>query len=291
MSNGNKNDMDALRDNIEHTRQRISGELEAIGERLTPGHAREVARDKMVEAKDRAVENVRGNLYETKDRAISRAREGASYARDRAADVPRIVRENPVPTAMVLVGTGMLAYYAIRRSRQPSIEVEIEREPIVETETIGAGVYGYEGVVGGEDIEVELEGGSTLGDRARSAREAARGRMESAKRRLSGTAGSVKERAGHLARQGRGRSQDLYENNPLALGAVCFFAGIGLGMLLPHTRREDDLLGDRRQRLLDRAKHAAQDAKDVAIHSAKEGIKTARETAKHDAENRDLMPR
>lgn len=317
MSNGKQTDMDALRENIEHTRQRISGEIEAIGERLTPAHAKEVARNKMVETKDRMVGNARERVIVAKDRAVSNARQVAHRASDLGTEFPNVVRENPIPTAMLLVGTGWLAYRTYKRLSGPRIEIEVVEEPIVETEEVigigeerlGASPLLETGGMYAEPPTGSMESRSSLGERARALKGNARERVGSAahaaKSRLSGTAGAVKqragvvrERAGHLATRGRegatevwGRSQHVYESNPLALGAVCFFAGIGLGMLLPHTEREDRMLGERRQHVVGRAKHFAEEAKEVAIHSAKEGMKTARETAKHDASERELISR
>ncbi|HEY8427123.1 MAG TPA: DUF3618 domain-containing protein [Sandaracinaceae bacterium] len=310
MSNGSENDIDALRADIEHTRERISGEIEAIGERLTPAHAREVAKERMVEAKDRAVANARGKMVHAKDRAVRGVRDAAHRAYEAGSDFPRIVRENPIPAAMVLVGTGWLVYSAMR-SRRPSIEIEVEREPELEAEAeeIGGGEVG---VYQADESTIEITSGAPstergramdrarerVGKYAQSAKERLGGTAGSVKERLSGTAGSVKERAGRIATRGReganqvwGRSQNVYGSNPLAVGAVCLFTGIGLGMLLPHTSRENRMLGERRQRLVERARQAAAEAKDVAIHSAKEGMKAARETAKKDASERELVPR
>ncbi len=71
-------------------------------------------------------------------------------------------------------------------------------------------------------------------------------------------------------------------------GGVCLLAGIGLGLFLPHTHREDRALGASRQRVIERARHLADDAKNVAVDSAKEGFRAARETARREAEESDL---
>lgn len=290
MNDGRKKDVDALRGDIEQTRQRISGEIEAIGERLTPGHAREVARDKVVEARDRAVDTVRSGVIDAKNRAMANVRGAARRASDVGSQVPDVLRENPIPTAMVVVGSGWLVWQVVRRARQPALEIEVRREP-----SFGEELYG------GSISESEISGGEmsvSARERARSVADEARHKLDEARGAVKHRADVMRERAGEIAHRGRERadqalhrSRNIYEENPIAFGAVCLFAGIGLGMLLPHTRREDRMLGERRQRLFERAKHVAEEAKEVAIHSAREGIEAARETAKRDAEERELIRR
>ncbi|MCZ7683625.1 MAG: DUF3618 domain-containing protein [Sandaracinaceae bacterium] len=289
MNDGRKKDVDALRGDIEQTRQRISGEIEAIGERLTPGHAREVAREKVVEARDRAVGNVRAGMIDAKNRAMANVRGAARRASDVGSQVPIVLRENPIPTAMVVVGTGWLVWEVVRRARQPALEIEVGREP------------SWGEISGGDISGRELSGGETSGsmrERARSVAGEARHKLDEARGAMKQRAGVMRERAGDMAHRGRARadqalhrSRNIYEENPIAFGAVCLFAGVGLGMLLPHTSPEDRVLGERRQRFFERAKHVAEEAKEVAIHSAKEGIEVARETAKRDAEERELIRR
>jgi len=57
-----------------------------------------------------------------------------------------------------------------------------------------------------------------------------------------------------------------YDINPLAFGAGTLALGIAVGLALPHTRKEDELMGDVKEQLVDRARHAAQDV----LHGAEE---------------------
>jgi ElaB/YqjD/DUF883 family membrane-anchored ribosome-binding protein len=67
---------------------------------------------------------------------------------------------------------------------------------------------------------------------------------------------------GHGAREQLRRAEsgarDLAYENPLAVGAVAVAAGIGVGMMLPATRRENELLGPTRTRLVNEARDTAQ---------------------------------
>lgn len=297
MNGESQKDVEALRGDIANTRERISGEIEAIGDRLTPGHAKEVARDRMIRTKDRAVGAVRSSA--------SRAADNARYvATHPGSELPRLVRENPIPTAMMVVGTGWMVANALRREREPELELELD---LSERELGGYGEtdIAYTGDEEPHGLRAKAqETRGKLSGAASSAREKMSGAASSARERMSKTAGATRERLGkgsnaikrrasdymekgrHGARRVKGRSESMFDENPLALGAFALLAGIGLGMLLPHTRRENQLLGQRRAHVLERARGLAGEAKEVAIHSAREGIKAARETAKHDAEER-----
>ena len=72
---------------------------------------------------------------------------------------------------------------------------------------------------------------------------------------------SLRERA-HRTRAG---AQEMFEDNPLAVGAIAVAAGALLGALLPETSREDALMGAARDRLAERAHVAG----DQALHQAR----------------------
>jgi hypothetical protein len=255
MSNENERDIGTLREDIEETRQRIAGEIEAIGERLTPAHAKEVAMEKIVEMKERAIDSVRSSI-----------RNAARTTQDAGAHLGSAARENPIPTAMVCLGAGWLLYKAVERAREPQLEMNFE---------------GFESPVPIEDE------GNRIREMARSTRDRITSATGSARERVGRAAHVVRERSGALATRGREgavvawhRSQGAYEQNPLAFGAGAVLVGLGIGMLLPPTEREDRLLGERRERVLERARGAAREAKDVALESVKERVRQARESAR-----------
>lgn len=76
----------------------------------------------------------------------------------------------------------------------------------------------------------------------------------------------------------RDASRDLARENPLALGAVAIAAGFGIGLLLPHTNKEDELLGGTRDRLLGEAQSKIQEVKEVAKDVAKDVTREAKNT-------------
>lgn len=240
-------DIRALRENIEETRGRIAAEVEEIGDRLTPEHASHVAKEKLVEAKDRT---------------IGRAKTETAEA---GRTLGRVARDNPIPSAMMAVGAGWLLYEAFGPDRPTRAERVVRQRADAARASMSDAV-------------------ETAGTRARDAAD----RMSAAAERARGRAGEVADEGRYRAQRAWVRTQDGYDANPLAFGAAAMVAGVGLAMLLPRTRREDRLMGERRAELTERAREAAHDARDVALESAREGARAARDTAEAEAEQREL---
>lgn len=84
------------------------------------------------------------------------------------------------------------------------------------------------------------------------------------------------QNATQAVREGYHYSRDRFDRAlheyPLAVGAAALGAGLVLGLLLPRTEKENELLGDRADQLKERARRASQEA-------IERGKRVARETA------------
>lgn len=107
--------------------------------------------------------------------------------------------------------------------------------------------------------------------------DSARERMGHAKETLSGTAQSARERISGAAasakdtyHRARGGYDSMMRDYPLALGAVGLAIGAVVAAALPRTRKEDELMGEQRDRLAEQAKQAGKEQ----IDKAKEAVKT-----------------
>lgn len=109
--------------------------------------------------------------------------------------------------------------------------------------------------------------------------------MREQAQRLRESAGA---RAGSLGR----RYEDMVEHQPLLLGLLGFGIGALIGAALPLTRRENAMLGERRDMLLERAKETGREqisrAGDIARHSLDAAQEQAREEGltAHDAKEK-----
>jgi ElaB/YqjD/DUF883 family membrane-anchored ribosome-binding protein len=89
--------------------------------------------------------------------------------------------------------------------------------------------------------------------------------------------------AGHKAED---QFERLLQNNPLAVGAVALAAGVGLGLLLPRSGREDRLLGEKRDKLLEQARERARGAQEDAKHVMESAARAASDAASAEASQR-----
>ena len=74
------------------------------------------------------------------------------------------------------------------------------------------------------------------------------------------------------ARKTAHKSQTFMHDQPLAVGAIAVGLGALIGALLPSTRREDDLLGERRDAVMAAAKSTLQEEVDKAHHAARSAM-------------------
>jgi hypothetical protein len=79
---------------------------------------------------------------------------------------------------------------------------------------------------------------------------------------------------------------ELLEERPLAVGAAALAVGLLSGLALPGTRREDELLGDTRDELLESAREAGKDA----LEKGKEAAASAVERVKESVREQELTP-
>jgi hypothetical protein len=94
----------------------------------------------------------------------------------------------------------------------------------------------------------------------------------------------AQHRAGDLAHGAAGQAkrfeqgiESTLQSNPLALGAVALAVGAALGYSLPRTQKEDELMGQARDRLLGEATHFAHDAAQSLQHLAGDAAGSAKQ--------------
>jgi ElaB/YqjD/DUF883 family membrane-anchored ribosome-binding protein len=103
-----------------------------------------------------------------------------------------------------------------------------------------------------------------------------RGMARDARDRLERTTHRARDSAQRELRRARELSEQTLDSHPLAVAAAAVAAGACIGLLLPETRREGELFGPRRERLMDDAKQVIREAKGAArdvTHSAKEAAR------------------
>jgi hypothetical protein len=82
------------------------------------------------------------------------------------------------------------------------------------------------------------------------------------------------------ARRARGGLRELVEERPLAVGAASLAVGLLAGLALPATRREDELLGDARDEMLESARAAGREALDKGIEVTANAVERVKESVR-----------
>ena len=108
----------------------------------------------------------------------------------------------------------------------------------------------------------------------------ARGAAGDVAGKVGQTAGEVVERGQMVARQAGMQFEDMLESNPLALGLVALGAGAAIGVMVPETRQEHQILGDVSDKVTDTVSHTASETMDKVEKVATKATDTAKQQAK-----------
>lgn len=102
---------------------------------------------------------------------------------------------------------------------------------------------------------------------------------------LAGDAvGGIGEGVQYQAERAKSQFETLLDENPLALGAMALVLGAAVGLMLPKTAQEDQLMGEARDNLIGKAQEVAQETIEKVQGVAEE----VQETAKTEARNQGL---
>ena len=100
------------------------------------------------------------------------------------------------------------------------------------------------------------------------------------------TGGQVVGQVQEQASRAQGFLQQQLEDNPLLVGAVAVAIGGALAATVPATRREDEMLGDTRDRVMGTAKDLTQDT----MQKVGRVVDEVQSAAKQEAREQSLLP-
>ena len=226
-----------IREGIEQTRSAMGGTLGALQEKLSPSNVKDQVKESVQEHIEDAKRAIRAATVGKVETMIRDTGNTLSEARQTLWNT---VRENPVPAALSAIGlTWLFMNRGGRghRGRAPRFEGRQER---FEEDSTGAVQRFKDGAA--EAAEVAQR---KVGDIASTASEAA---------------GRVADQAQVQARRVEQAFGRWMHENPVAIGAVALAAGTAVGLALPRTDKEDQLLGHARDSMVDRAQQMASQA-------------------------------
>ena len=251
----------AIEREVEDTRARLTGTLEQLRDRATPGQLFEQALD------------------------YAKQSGGTDFARNLAASV----RDNPLPLLLIGAGIGWLMLSDRRGGTGGTVGDRQQRAlppPSGRSQPTSVRVYPTGSQTGTSDAgdgpsaterasAAVSDAEDRIGEAASGVRDSVAGAADrvgeaasSAYRSAADAGRGARDQFGQLGdstRQGLGW---LVREQPLVLGAVGLAVGAAVGALLPGTEAEDRLMGETRDDLAERARATAE-----------EGYQRARETA------------
>lgn len=249
-------ELESLRLELARTRAQMSETVYTLQGRLNPRYVRE--------------------------QASSQARDTAREAGSSIADT---IRNNPVPAALTgagLVGLGWLVASGSSGGdsgrRGGSGRQSFDDGPYYYSSPERSYPTYYEGYEGSEHYETSSEGSGR--ERAREAAGQAREKAGRVSGQLQDRAGEAGERAQRQARRARGGFQQTLQENPLALGALALGLGAAVGFAAPGTSKEDEVMGEARDNLVERGKQSARETRERAQRVLEEGRRSAEQEAR-----------
>ena len=247
-----------MRAEIEKTRERLGDTVEALGAQLNPTNLKRRVKESVREATIGKVQHMATN---TKERI---AASGRSLA--------ETIRENPIPAAMAAAGIGWLLLS--RNEQRPASTRFTSGEP--DEFAIPDESY-HEG--GGVRAKVR-DVAENVAEKAQDLTEKAQDVTQRAVDKVKNTGARVAEKARYTgdrlstraddaryhvretARTAARRVENQYEDSPIAVGAVALAVGLAIGLTVPSTRKETELMGDARDKLVDKTRETIADTTD-----------------------------
>jgi ElaB/YqjD/DUF883 family membrane-anchored ribosome-binding protein len=249
---------------IEQTRSRMSRDIDELGDRLRPDNLKEEAKAAIKHAAHDAVSNV------------------GEQARRTGSRLAEAIRENPLP--VIAVGAGV-TWLLTKRSSSDISGDRMAR-------------YAYTGPDRRQGGSWQHSSGikARVGEAVSGVKETVSGVKETVSEAASGIAGrasdlasGTQERVGEFGGQARRQTQRVKTNlqhaaeeNPLIVAVGAAVVGLALGLLIPGTERENELMGETRDKLVDRAGETAGRVKEAAVEAGRE----VKETVKAEVQER-----
>ena len=260
---------DQIKSQIEETRSQMGETIDAIQDKLSFSNLSE----QVSEHVNNAVETAKVAVY---DATIGKAANIMKNFGDElsGSSIVRTAKNNPFPFILIGLGAGLLAYQSYAGKSRDGHGRLSEM----------AGQNRHEGDVNSSHLDSERNKLTGVTDKVTDVAGAAYDKV-------SGAVGTAYSGAGDAVSQAYGKVgelgsavRDQYDThiaeNPLAVGAVALALGAAVGMALPSTRYEGEMMGNARQDLLDKAQNTASDLIDRTKEAVTEAGRNIADQAK-----------
>lgn len=257
----NTDDTAQIRDQIEETRQEMGETIRAIEEKLSFSNISEQVKEQVSEQITNVVETVKDNVYGA---TVGRAGDFMKKAGNEISksNLFKKAQANPLPLVLIGAGIGLLAFGS--SSRRSS-----------DGENYRYGKFAENRHKSSDSTlkSAQKKFGETYDSISQSAGDAYAGAGDIASQSY--------QKVGEYGSQLRDGYNRQIEENPLAIGIAAFAVGAVIGLAIPSTDYESQLMGETRQNLVQKVQDSASELVDKVKDVAGEVGRTVTEEAKN----------
>ncbi len=258
---------DQIRERIEETRQEMGETIQAIEEKLSLENISEQVSEQISEKASELFEAAKDNVYSATIGKAGKFMQNVNKEIQRSGILEKAVA-NPLPLFLIAFGAGLLIFKS-KNGRKSNHNGNERRN--LSGATNSGNLSNDSSTLKNAQEKIESVGSSLY--------QSAEGAANTVYETVGDFAGNTAEKVENLGIQVRDSYDYYIEENPLAVGAVALAAGALVGLAIPSTGYENEMLGETRQNLISKAQHAAketiQDVKNVAgetVNSVKKDV-------------------
>ena len=271
-----------LRHEIEETRNSMAGTIDEIQERLSISNISEQVSEQVSNAietaKDSAYDATIGkvaNFMKQTGNSIS----GSSFGRSISA--------NPWPYALIGLGSAWLIYSNMgsnKRRYSGNRGMKYGQGNYLSSQQQGRETSQSGGMLSGASDVVSGAYGS-VASTASGAMDTVSNTASQTYNKATDVAGRAYDRVGEYGQVAQEKYEEYIEQKPLAMAAAAAAVGAAIGLAIPSTRYEGQLVGETRDNLMSKAGDTANQLLDKAKEVAGEAGKTIKEEINAASEN------
>jgi len=194
------------------------------------------------------------------------------------------IRENPVPSALAGVGIGWLLFNRADSSTSDQTRSSGQSQA-------GQAVGQAQQKVGDAAGQAQQAVGQAAGQVQETAGQATDQVQQTAGQvidQVQETAGQVSDQVQYQAQRARGRLEQMVVENPMPIGALALALGGAIGLAVPGTQREQELMGETRDRVVERVQETVQEATQDTVEKVQRVAEEAGDAVEKEAKYQGL---
>lgn len=269
-------DPDRLREQIRETRAELDETVHTLQQRLSPDTIKEQVKTAAMDKVETAKENARTKVNQWQSMLVER------------------VLNNPLPTALIGVGLIWMMKQAASSSSErhrygrdrygDDFSLDPYEEWPIYAPEVDAGRISRQPSRRGRSLDDMKDRAKASGQQAREQisewTDQAKESLEDWKEQASHRSDEIRERTRERGERMKDEVSRYIQESPLAIGAMAFTIGTAIGLTLPRSEKEDQWMGETRDRLLEEAKATAKEIIPMAKEAASEAQRAAGEAMK-----------